>query len=221
MDNDHWHKITSSMVIVIVIVGVLPTTFVYAQTTISNTTAANTTSANTTGNATTTTAPIQLVTPSAAAQQIINNTQAECVQAQFSQRKCVILVYESPTTVVLNGRVKIFGGSAESPRIYPNPFLWNAVDGFKAQGYTITTIERNEISNKSSDNEFHVIMSSGIPLPSATTVTEEPPLMNTTTTTTTTNATTDDTNAIAATEEQGEEEQQQQTTPTIPAPLLE
>jgi hypothetical protein len=216
MDNDHWYKITSSMVIIIAIVGVLPTTFVYAQTTTSNTTAANTT-----GNATTTSTPLQLVEPSAAAQQIINNTQAECEQAQFSPRQCVILVYESPTTVVLNGLIKIFGGSAESQRNYPNPFLWNAVDDFKAQGYTITTIEMNVVGNRSSNNEFHVIMSSGIPLPSATTVTEEPPLMNTTTTTTTTNATTDDTNAIAATEEQGEEEQQQQTTPTIPAPLLE
>jgi hypothetical protein len=171
MDNDHRHKITGSMVIVIVIVAVLPTTFVYAQTTTANTTAANTTAANTTaanttaanttGNATTTTttAPIQLVTPSAAAQQIINNTQAECVQAQFRQARCVILVYESPTTVVLNGLIKIFGGSPESRGLYPNPFLWNAVDGFKAQGYTITGIEMNVVSNKTSDNEFHVIMS--------------------------------------------------------------
>ena len=53
-------KITSSMVTLIAIVTVLPTTFVYAQTTTSNTTAANTT-----GNATTTSAPIQPVTPSA------------------------------------------------------------------------------------------------------------------------------------------------------------
>ncbi len=142
-------KIRSLIVTVIVIVAVLPTTFVYAQTTTSNTT----------GNATTTTAPIQLVTPSAAAQEIISNTQAECQQAQFRQARCVILVYESPTTVVLNGLVKIFGGSAESQRNYPNPFLWNAVDDFKAQGYTISTIEMNVLSNRSSDNEFNVIMS--------------------------------------------------------------
>ena len=108
---------------------------------------------------TTTTAPGQLVTPSAAAQQIINNTKVECEQAQFLQARCVVLVYESPTTVVLNGLIKIFGGSAESPRHYPNPFLWNAVDDFKAQGYTISTIEMNVVSNRSSDNEFNVIMS--------------------------------------------------------------
>jgi hypothetical protein len=148
-------KITSLIVTVIVIVAVLPTTFVYAQTTTSNTTAANTT-----GNATTTTAPIQSVTPpSAAAQQIINNSKAECEQAQFRQARCVVLVYESPTTVVLSGLVKIYGGGPESRGLYPNPFLWNAVDGFKAQGYTISTIEMNVVSNKSSDNEYQVIMS--------------------------------------------------------------
>jgi hypothetical protein len=108
----------------------------------------------------TTNVPIQLVTPSAAAQQIINNTKGECEQAQFLQKRCVVLVYESPKTVVLSGLVKIFGGSPESRGLYPNPFLWNAVDGFKAQGYTITAIAMNVVGgNKSSDNEFHVIMS--------------------------------------------------------------
>jgi hypothetical protein len=157
MDNDNWQKITSSMVVtVIVIVTVLPTTFVYAQTT--TTTPEEEEESTTT---TTTSAPIQLVTPSAAAQQIINNTKAECEQAQFLQRRCVILVYESPTTVVLNGLVSIFGGSPEpeSRGFYPNPFIWNAVDGFKAQGYTITAIEMSAGGNRSSDKEFNVIMS--------------------------------------------------------------
>jgi hypothetical protein len=155
MNNDHSQKITSSMATVIAIIAVLPTTFVYAQTTITTTTPEEEESTTTT----TTNATIQPVTPSAAAQQIINNTKAECEQAQFRQARCVILVYESPTTVVLNGLVKIFGGSAGTPRFYPNPFLWNAVDDFKAQGYTISTIEMNVVSNKSSDNEFNVIMS--------------------------------------------------------------
>ena len=153
MDNDHWQKITSSMAIVIAIVAVLPTTIIYAQTTTTTTTPEEEES-------TTTTSVPQLITPpSAAAQQTINNTKAECEQAQFFQERCVILVYESPTTVVLNGLISIFGGSPESRTFHPNPFLWNAVDGFKAQGYTITSIERNEVGNKSSDNEFHVIMS--------------------------------------------------------------
>jgi hypothetical protein len=166
MDKDHAQKITSSMATIIAIVAVLPTTFVYAQTnttTIPEEEESTTTAApnNATGNATTS-APIQqLVTPpsSAAAQQIINNTQAECKQAQFPPRKCVILVYESPTTVVLNGDVSIFGGSAESIGNYPNHFLWKAVDGFKAQGYTITDIGMSGAGNRSIANEFHVIMS--------------------------------------------------------------
>jgi hypothetical protein len=109
---------------------------------------------------TTTTTPIQSVTPpSSAAQQIINSTQAECVQAQFLPRECVNLDYESPTTVVLNGRVSILGGSAESARQYPNTFLWGAVDGFKAQGYTITDMEMGRAGNDTSPNIFRVIMS--------------------------------------------------------------
>jgi hypothetical protein len=159
MDNDQWQKIIGSMVVtVIVIVAVLPTIFVYAQTT-TTPEEESTTTANTTGNATTTNATMQLVTPSAAAQQIINNTQAECEQAQFRPTGCVNLVYESPTTVVLNGRVLIFGGSPGSKGLHPNPFIWIAVDGFKAQGYTITAIEMVGAGNKSSANEFHVIMS--------------------------------------------------------------
>ena len=140
------------MAIVIAIVAVLPTTFVYAQNTTTTTPEENST--------TTTSAPIQSVTPpSATAQQIINNTKAECEQAQFRQARCVVLVYESPTTVVLNGLISIFGGDPESRTFHPNPFLWNAVDDFKAQGYTISAVEMNVVGNKSSDDEFHVIMS--------------------------------------------------------------
>jgi hypothetical protein len=151
MSNDYWRRIIGSMLTVIAIVAVLPTTFLYVQTT--------TATPEEELKAATTSAPIQLVTPSAAAQQIINNTQEECEQAQFSPRRCVILVYESPTTVVLRGGVLILGGTPENRGTYPNPFLWIAVDGFKAQGYTITSIGMNGAGNGSSPNEFHVIMS--------------------------------------------------------------
>jgi hypothetical protein len=144
-------KITSSMVTVITIIAILPTAFVYAQTTTTTTSEEQPT----------TNASAQSVTPSAAstAQQIINNTKAECEQAQFPQARCVNLVYESPTTVVLNGVIKIFGGSPGSRSFQPNLFLWNAADDFKAQGYTITDVEMNIVSNRTNDNEFHVIMS--------------------------------------------------------------
>lgn len=141
----------TALPLLLLVAAVLPATFVYAQTTTGNN--------NTTGNVTTTGAPIQLVTPSAVAQQIINNTKAECAQAQFRPGGCVNLVYESPTTVVMNGNALIFGGSAENKTLYPNPFLWKAVDGFKAQGYTITTIVMSEIGNDRSRDIFRVIMS--------------------------------------------------------------
>ena len=150
MDKDQWQRITSSMVTVIaIVVSVMPTAFVYAQTT------------TTPEEETTTSAPTQLITPSAAAQQIINNTKAECEQAQFFQPRCVQLVYESPTTVVLTGLVIIFGGSAESESqaFHPNSFLWNAVDAFKAQGYSITDVEITVLGNRSTNSEFNVIMS--------------------------------------------------------------
>ena len=144
------YSLTALPLLLLVAAAVLPANFVYAQTTTAN---------NATGNATTTSAPIQLVTPSAAAQQIINNTKAECAQAQFRPGGCVNLVYESPTTVVMNGNALIFGGSAEKKTLNLNPFLWKAVDGFKAQGYTITSIVMREIDNDSSHDVFSVIMS--------------------------------------------------------------
>ena len=149
MDKDQWQRITSYIVTVIVVIAVMPTAFVYAQTT------------TTPEEETTISAPTQLITPSAAAQQIINNTKAECEQAQFFQPRCVQLVYESPTTVVLTGLVIIFGGSAEteSQTFHPNSFLWNAVDAFKAQGYSITDVEVTVLGTRSTNSEFNVIMS--------------------------------------------------------------
>jgi peptidoglycan hydrolase CwlO-like protein len=108
-------KITSLIVTVIVIVAILPTTFVYAQTITTVPTPEEQNSTATT----TTAAPIQSVTPSATAQQIINNTKAECEQAQMRQGRCVILIYESPTTVVLKGLMAIYGGNPESPSSSP------------------------------------------------------------------------------------------------------
>jgi hypothetical protein len=135
--------------VIAIVVSVMPTAFVYAQTT-------TTTEEELTGSAIT-----QLITPSAAAQQIMNDTKAECEQAQFFQQRCVNLVYESPTTVVLKGLVVIFGGSpeSESQAFYSNPFLWKAVDAFKAQGYRITDIEVTVLGNKNTNSEFNVIMS--------------------------------------------------------------
>jgi hypothetical protein len=163
MDNYNHHsqktRISTTSIAIIAMVAVLPiSSFVYAQpTTTTNTTTPQ--ESNTTATATVPTAPLQLITPSAAAQQIINNTKAQCEQAHFLQKKCVTLIYESPTTVVLSGLVSIYGGGPESKGLYPNPFLWSAVDGFKAQGYTMTHVEMIMGGNRSGDEEFNVVMS--------------------------------------------------------------
>jgi hypothetical protein len=104
------------------------------------------------------TPPTQSISPSA--QQIINNAKAECEAAYFFQPRCVELAYESPTTVVLRGLVIMFGGhpEGETQFFYSNPFLWKAVDAFKAQGYEITDVEVS-VLGKSANSEFNVIMS--------------------------------------------------------------
>ena len=103
--------------------------------------------------------PTQLVSPSA--QQIINNAKAECEAAHFFQPRCVEVAYESPTTVVVRGLVVIFGGhpEGETQAFYSNPFLWKAVDAFKAQGYNITDVEITVLGSRSTNTEFNVIMS--------------------------------------------------------------
>jgi hypothetical protein len=103
--------------------------------------------------------PTQLISPSS--QQIINNAKAECEAAHFFQPRCVELAYESPTTIVLRGLVILFGGhpEGETQSFYSNPFLWKAVDAFKAQGYVITDVEITVLGSRSTNSEFNVIMS--------------------------------------------------------------
>lgn len=122
--------------------------------------------------------PPQLIQPSATALQILNNSLKGCIEAGFFTYQCAALVYESPTTVVLNGETLILGGdprlfeSFENPETsppfdpesssignYPNPFLWMAADGFKAQGYQIDSVVIGGVGSQGNPNEFFVIMS--------------------------------------------------------------
>ena len=133
----------------------------YGQTTPQQQEEESTTTTTTTTNTTAFSAPRELITPSPSAQQIINASKAECEAAGFPQLRCVELVYESPTTVVVRGLVLMLGGSPEdeSRAFYSNPFLWKAVDAFKAQGYRITDVEITLLGSKSTNSEFNVIMS--------------------------------------------------------------
>ena len=105
------------------------------------------------------TPPTQLISPSS--QEIINNAKAECEAAHFFQPRCVELAYESPTTVVVRGLVILFGGhpEGETQSFYSNPFLWKAVDAFKAQGYTNIDVEITVLGSRSTNSEFNVILS--------------------------------------------------------------
>jgi hypothetical protein len=104
---------------------------------------------------TTTVAYAQTTTP--AAQQIIDNARAACagVTPSVLAELCVSVVYESPTTLVLNGDMLIVqtGGYTQ------NPFFWQAVDGFKAQGYTIDSVLLSGQGSQGNPHEFSVVMS--------------------------------------------------------------
>ncbi len=144
----------------VVLLSAIITEVAYGQTTPQQQEESTTTTTTTT-NTTASSVPRELITPSPSAQQIINNSKAECEAAWFPQPRCVELLYESPATVVVRGLVLLFGGSPEdeSRAFYSNPFLWKAVDDFKALGYRITDVEVTVLGNRNANAEFNVIMS--------------------------------------------------------------
>jgi hypothetical protein len=99
-------------------------------------------------------------TTTTASQTIVGTAQVECDNSTthvIIPESCVSLVYESPSTIILNGEslVSVPGGSAGSP----NPFLWKAVDGFKAQGYQIDSVVMGGVGSVGNPNKFFVVMS--------------------------------------------------------------
>jgi len=73
---------------------------------------------------------------------------------------------------VLNGEVLISGSPGSGPVTtpddifnslnlgnYPNIFIWQAVDGFKAQGYTVSSVTIGGQGSQGNSNEFFVLMS--------------------------------------------------------------
>jgi hypothetical protein len=114
-----------------------------------------------------------------ATQQIIIDIQTECQeQGVIIAEDCVSVWHESPTTLVLNGGTLLLAapgsgpigstGNAEdlfgenfgsSVGNYPNIHLWQAVDAFKAQGYTVTSVLLGGQGSQGNPHEFFVIMS--------------------------------------------------------------
>jgi hypothetical protein len=61
----------------------------------------------------------------------LDNAQAECEQAQFLAYQCVILDYESASTVVLSREVLLLSLNTQTPGYFPDAFICKAVDGLK------------------------------------------------------------------------------------------
>jgi hypothetical protein len=113
-------------------------------------------------------------------QQIIIDLQTQCRdQGVIILQDCVSVWHESPTTLVLNGDTLLLAspgsgpigstGTAEdlfgeedfasSVGNYPNVYLWEAVDRFKAQGYTLTSVLMGGQGTQGNPDEFFVVMS--------------------------------------------------------------
>jgi hypothetical protein len=98
-------------------------------------------------------------TLTATTQQIIDEAHAACTQvtqAEVLNPICVTVVYESPTTLVLVGDLLVvqFGGGYGG-----NPFIWQAVDGFKAQGYTLHSVLLSGQGTQVNPHEWYIVMS--------------------------------------------------------------
>jgi hypothetical protein len=115
----------------------------------------------------------------ATTQQMIIDLQTQCRdQGAIILQDCVSVWHESPTTLVLNGDTlllaapgsgpigstgtaeDLFGEDFESTvGNYPNIYLWQAVDAFKVQGYTVTSVMLGGQGSQGNPHEFFIVMS--------------------------------------------------------------
>jgi len=110
-----------------------------------------------------------LFNPTQAALSIIDGVRQKCESANFIGNSCVSLQYESPRIVILEGDKLILdtsnltGGSSSSSTTggggyWPNPFLWQAVDGFKGLGYSVTSVELGGQGSQGNPHDITVVM---------------------------------------------------------------
>lgn len=107
--------------------------------------------AQTAGNTTTTTSTTQ---------QIIDNVQAACSETTATgfTEECVSVIHESPTTLVLEGRLLLVLGGAQIGLV-DNPYIWQAVDRFKAQGYALNSVLLIGQGSLDSPHNWYIVMS--------------------------------------------------------------
>jgi hypothetical protein len=104
---------------------------------------------------TTTTSEIPLTAP---AQQIIADAQTACSRevGTGAPSLCVSVVHESPNTVVLYGQLLVFEGTTG---YVDNPFIWRAVDGFRGQGYTLTSTVLSGQGSQGNPHSWYIVLS--------------------------------------------------------------
>jgi hypothetical protein len=101
-------------------------------------------------------------TATSTTQQIISEVQSACDETTGLAELvslCVSVVHESPTTVVLQGSLlllpTVIGGDT-----IDNYFIWQAVDRFKAQGYTLNSAQVVGQGTTSDDRyTWYIVMS--------------------------------------------------------------
>ena len=102
--------------------------------------------------------------PSAITQEtanIIGQMETECLDAGVNAIECAVLIYESPTTIVLNGNTAVskIGGDGRTILYEPNIWLWKAVDNLKGRGFTTDSIMLAGEGTEPNPHVYHVIMS--------------------------------------------------------------
>lgn len=99
-------------------------------------------------------------TLSATAQRIIDQAQAACAgttEAALAEL-CVSAVHESPRTIVLQGNLLIV--QTGTGILYTdNPYIWQAVDGLKNQGYTLTSVQLAGQGSQGNPHDWYIVMS--------------------------------------------------------------
>lgn len=103
----------------------------------------------------TTTSEIPL---SAAAQQIIADAQTSCSRevGVIAPSLCVSVIHESPNTVVLNAQLLVL---EVATGYVDNPFIWRAVDGFRGEGYTLSSTVLSGQGSQGNPHQRYIVMS--------------------------------------------------------------
>jgi hypothetical protein len=98
-------------------------------------------------------------------QQVVSDAQAKCAPAlsglsgltpeMLAKIYCLDVVYASDRTILLDGDLLIQTSAGNQQ----NPFIWIAVDGFKALGYTLTSTELSGQGSQGNPHSWYIVMS--------------------------------------------------------------